>query len=621
MKDTRNNELSDGQALPERKSSKSGGRCPYAMNFETASSSSTPAPSSPMIAPLDHENLTPVQALQLAKISCPAFNLACPFRDVQDADGMKKALSSLPASHVAVDMRDEKKAGEDMRGEEQVKIDSITESLKVALTHVHAISQSLPSSSKGNGNGESTSVSGRSRAASFSLPGGCPFKTQYSSDATFGNATEIKSIFGLMAKVIEKQEVPLSNPDTKEKLNVNSLKPAMTQADVPESSGTMKRVRSTTSLSNALKTGTQESHSAAESVHFVKEFIKGNIDRDLYSILILNLFYLYERLEKLLDDHAPHQFSNLHFPKELKRTETLREDVDFFLGDVDVLKQQQKSKPSPATLDYIRRVEEISETEPLLLLSHAYTRYLGDLSGGKVLARVAKRAMNLQGGDDGLSFYNFEHIPSAKVFKDGYRKALDDLDLTDGQIQRLVAEANVAFVLNMRIFEELDVMSGIEGSMVRDYNDAVNYYDDCVRMQKSNIAPGILAVDEEDGGADDIKKCPFAMLGGPNPHKMSIPSKEASSSDKDHDLNSDIDNGAGKVHQMSVETKKMNTVSAASQGNNTAAAAENKINKTSSCPWPFVFFHDFDAGIRDWHTWAVIGLTLCYGLMQWLDLH
>ena len=139
-------------------------------------------------------------------------------------------------------------------------------------------------------------------------------------------------------------------------------------------------------------------------------------------------------------------------------------------------------------------------------------------------------------------------------------------------------------------------------------------------MQESNIAPGILAVDEEDGGADDIKKCPFAMLGCPNPHKMSIPSKEASSSgDKDHDLNSDIDNGAGKVHQMSVETKKMNTVSAASQGNNTAAA-ENKINKTR-CPWPFVFFHDFDAGIRDWHTWAVVGLTLCYGLSYWLDLH
>jgi len=105
MKEMRNNKLSDDQEMPDRKASK--GSCPYAMNFETASSSSTstPASSSPMIAPLNHENLTPVQALQLAKSSCPAFNSACPFRDVQDAEGMKKALSSLPASHVAIDMR------------------------------------------------------------------------------------------------------------------------------------------------------------------------------------------------------------------------------------------------------------------------------------------------------------------------------------------------------------------------------------------------------------------------------------------------------------------------------------------------------------------------------------
>ena len=43
---------------------------------------------------------------------------------------------------------------------------------------------------------------------------------------------------------------------------------------------------------------------------------------------------------------------------------------------------------------------------------------------------------------------------------------MDKMYLTDAEIERLVAEANVAFVLNMRIFEELDVMSGVY-SMVR----------------------------------------------------------------------------------------------------------------------------------------------------------
>jgi heme oxygenase len=74
--------------------------------------------------------------------------------------------------------------------------------------------------------------------------------------------------------------------------------------------------------------------------------------------------------------------------------------------------------PSKATSDYIQRLEFIAQKEPLLLLSHAYTRYLGDLSGGKILARVAKRALNLQKDDSGLRFYQFDEIPSAKLFKD-----------------------------------------------------------------------------------------------------------------------------------------------------------------------------------------------------------
>ena len=184
---------------------------------------------------------------------------------------------------------------------------------------------------------------------------------------------------------------------------------------------------------------------------------------------------------------APIHFPTLYFPKELERTETLRDDADFYLG-VDLMEEKKKNKnnghhhghhhgPSNATVDYMRRMEYIANTEPLLLLSHAYTRYLGDLSGGKVLARVARRALKLQDRESGLAFYNFEHIPSAKVFKDEYRRALDGMHfLTDGQIERLVAEANVAFVLNMRIFEELDVLSGIEGSSVRDFREALMYH-------------------------------------------------------------------------------------------------------------------------------------------------
>ena len=100
------------------------------------------------------------------------------------------------------------------------------------------------------------------------------------------------------------------------------------------------------------------------------------------------------------------------------------------------------------------------------------------MSGGKVLSRIARRALHLdRKDDDGLQFYNFENVTSAKLFKDIYRARLDELPLSSKEIRKLVAEANVAFALNMRVFEELDVKGGVAGARVRNVREALAYYD------------------------------------------------------------------------------------------------------------------------------------------------
>jgi heme oxygenase len=253
------------------------------------------------------------------------------------------------------------------------------------------------------------------------------------------------------------------------------------------------------SLSQALKTGTAASHKAAEDVHFVRNFIKGSIDRKLYGQLVLSLYHVYTALEEALDQHAPQHFAPCHFPKELSRKDALQEDVDFWHGRLP-------DRVSDATRDYVDRIQYIASTEPLLLLAHAYTRYLGDLSGGKILARVARRAMSL--GQDGLDFYEFKHVTSAKLFKDQYRSALDELHLTPTQISKLVAEANVAFVLNMRLFEELDVMANIPDASVRDLQEALDF----VNASSPDVLSGV------------NNKCPFAKMGGGvmNPHHAEL---------------------------------------------------------------------------------------------------
>ena len=97
----------------------------------------------------------------------------------------------------------------------------------------------------------------------------------------------------------------------------------------------------------------------------------------------------------------------------------------------------------------------ISSEKPELLVAHAYTRYLGDLSGGQILKKIAQRAMNLSDGK-GLSFYEFDEVSDEQQFKQNYKKALDSLGLDLQLADQIVAEANLSFTMNMKMFQELD---------------------------------------------------------------------------------------------------------------------------------------------------------------------
>jgi hypothetical protein len=177
---------------------------------------------------------------------------------------------------------------------------------------------------------------------------------------------------------------------------------------------------------------------------------------------------------------------------------------------------------------------------------------LGDLSGGLILARVARRALHLDKDGEGLAFYKFSNIDSPKRFKDRYRTALNSLPLTDEQIQAMVQEANVAFLLNMRLFEELDVLGGVPNAKVRSLQDV--YEAAAATNKKSGNAT---ALQDESQQAP----CPFAKTG------------------------------------------------AATSGTDTKHSSSGK-----TCPWPFILLHDPAVGMRKWQTWLVVGLflTFCY---------
>ena len=197
-------------------------------------------------------------------------------------------------------------------------------------------------------------------------------------------------------------------------------------------------------LALELKEGTKVSHSAAENTKFVSSFLKGVVSRDNYKQLTANFYYVYRAMEEEIDklDDFP-----LH-DKLLNRTNKLEQDLRYYYG----VMWRDKIKPSQSTKNYVKRIQVIAQQTPYLLVAHHYTRYMGDLSGGQILASITKKALNLT--TEGLKFYEFD-IPNMKEYKDKYRQTLNDLNMSEVQTSMLIDEANYAFKLNMLLFDEL----------------------------------------------------------------------------------------------------------------------------------------------------------------------
>lgn len=206
-------------------------------------------------------------------------------------------------------------------------------------------------------------------------------------------------------------------------------------------------------LSELLKEGTKEAHDQAENTQFVKDFLKGNIQKEIFKLATTALYFTYSALEEEMDRNKDHPaFTPLYFPMELHRKEALTKDMKYFFGE----NWEEQVQCSKATQRYVERIHYIGQNEPELLVAHAYTRYMGDLSGGQVLKKVAQRALKLPSTGEGVQFYLFENVDNAQQFKQFYRARMNALDLNMKTKERIVEEANKAFEYNMQIFNELD---------------------------------------------------------------------------------------------------------------------------------------------------------------------
>ena len=65
----------------------------------------------------------------------------------------------------------------------------------------------------------------------------------------------------------------------------------------------------TSNLATQLREGTSKSHTMAENVNFIKSFLGGVIDKSSYVEMLSKLFFVYEAMEKAMEENKNHEYA------------------------------------------------------------------------------------------------------------------------------------------------------------------------------------------------------------------------------------------------------------------------------------------------------------------------
>jgi heme oxygenase len=125
-----------------------------------------------------------------------------------------------------------------------------------------------------------------------------------------------------------------------------------------------------------LREVTQEKHQAVEALPFIQYLLHGEITPEHYVIYLAEMLEIYRHLENLaamagLLDDMP----------ELPRAHRMRQDLD-------ELAPGYQTELTPATRHYLDYLSTLYESDRAGdLFAHVYVRHLGDMYGGKLIAR------------------------------------------------------------------------------------------------------------------------------------------------------------------------------------------------------------------------------------------
>jgi len=196
-----------------------------------------------------------------------------------------------------------------------------------------------------------------------------------------------------------------------------------------------------------LKTATADLHQAAESSPLQRQFVKGELPRELYATFLGQMYLVHAALEQAIRDaSASHPGFATVIREYHDREPQLCEDLAFLgveLADITAI---------AATTAMLADVARTAADQPVALLGMLYVLE-GSTNGSKYIARAIRKAYQLEQGP-GVAYLD----PHGELQQDrwqAFKTDMDSVGFTEGETEAIVATAKGMFRAITEISDEL----------------------------------------------------------------------------------------------------------------------------------------------------------------------
>lgn len=196
-----------------------------------------------------------------------------------------------------------------------------------------------------------------------------------------------------------------------------------------------------------MRTSNKNLHTAAEKTGFNARLVEGRATRESYAEYLFNLKAAYEAIERNLDKYSDVEALKPFVTKDLYRAAQIEKDLKILANGKDF-------ELLPSAKAYVDRIDEIGEKNPMLLVAHAYTRFLADLFGGRTIFQIVKESYKIE--EEALNYFMFPEVEDAKMRAMAYIGNLGKMELSEEVQGLFLNEIANSYLYNIGISVELE---------------------------------------------------------------------------------------------------------------------------------------------------------------------